>query len=195
MLVTVSGCVTSAGVYETPIGTHLEDVLEASGWSVETEVILVGGYFGSWVRRQDAREMSLSRASLASCGASPGAGVILALPKSACGVKETAEVVDWLSAESSGQCGPCVHGLSSVAACLAQLASPASARRADLGRLLRWCTEIEGRGACRHPDGVIKLVRSCLQVFATEVEAHRSGRCLGSFEGWLPLPATTQQVR
>ncbi|HUY09990.1 MAG TPA: NADH-ubiquinone oxidoreductase-F iron-sulfur binding region domain-containing protein [Candidatus Dormibacteraeota bacterium] len=195
MLVTVSGCVTSAGVYETPIGANLEDILEASGWSVETEVILVGGYFGSWVSRQDAGVKALSRASLASCGASPGAGVILAMPKTACGVKETAEVVDWLAAESSGQCGPCVHGLSAVAACLTRLASPASARRADLGRLLRWCTEIEGRGACRHPDGVIKLVRSCLQVFGPEVEAHRSGRCFGSYEGWLPLPATTQQVR
>jgi NADH:ubiquinone oxidoreductase subunit F (NADH-binding) len=195
MLVTVSGCVSRAGVYEVPIGVQLRDVLDLSGWSGETGVILVGGYFGSWVNRQDAGEKDLSRASLATCGAAPGAGVIVALPKSACGVKETAEVVDWLAAESSGQCGPCVHGLSAVAACLAQLASPASARRADLRRLLRWCTEIEGRGACRHPDGVIKLVRSCLQVFAPEVEAHRSGRCFGSYQGWLPLPATTQPVR
>jgi len=195
MLVTVSGCVTRAGVYEVPIGVQLRDVLDSSGWSGETGVILVGGYFGSWVSRQDATEKDLSRASLATCGAAPGAGVIVALPKSACGVKETAEVVDWLAAESSGQCGPCVHGLSAVAACLGQLASPASARRADLGRLARWCSEIEGRGACRHPDGVIKLVRSCLRVFATEVEAHRSGRCFGSYQGWLPLPATTQQVR
>jgi NADH:ubiquinone oxidoreductase subunit F (NADH-binding) len=195
MLVTLSGCVTRAGVYEVPIGVPLRAVLDLGGWSGETGVVLVGGYFGSWVNRQDAGEQELSRASLATCGAAPGAGVILALPRSACGVKETAEVVDWLAAESSGQCGPCVHGLSAVAACVAQIASPASARRADLGRLLRWCAEIEGRGACRHPDGVIKLVRSCLRVFAPEVEAHRGGRCFGSYQGWLPLPATTQQVR
>ncbi|MGB6771290.1 MAG: NADH-ubiquinone oxidoreductase-F iron-sulfur binding region domain-containing protein [Candidatus Dormiibacterota bacterium] len=195
MLVTVSGCVTRAGVYEVPVGVRLSDVLDSSGWSRETGVVLVGGYFGSWVNRQDAAEKDLSRASLATCDAAPGAGVIVALPESACGVKETAAVVDWLAAESSGQCGPCVHGLSAVAACLAQLASPGTARRADIGRLLRWCNEIEGRGACRHPDGVIKLVRSCLRVFAPEVEAHRSGRCFGSYEGWLPLPATAQQVR
>lgn len=195
MLVTVSGSVARAGVYEAPIGVGLADVLEAAGWSAETDFILVGGYFGSWVTRQDADERALSRASLASSGASPGAGVILALPNSACGIRETAEAVDWLAGASSGQCGPCVHGLAAVAACVTQLASPATAHRADLERLVRWCSEIEGRGACRHPDGVVKLVRSSLHVFASEVEVHRRGRCSGSYEGWLPLPLTGRASR
>jgi hypothetical protein len=39
---------------------------------------------------------------------------------------------------------------------------------------------IQGRGACRHPDGVIRLVRSALDVFSEHVGWHeRHGPCAG----------------
>lgn len=195
MLITVSGSVARPGVYETPIGVGFQKIFAVGGVSEETESVLVGGYFGTWVKRQHALRSVLSRTSLRGSGASPGAGVILALPASACGIRETARVVGWLAGESAGQCGPCVRGLPAVSACLTQLASPATARRADVERLARWCGEIEGRGACRHPDGVVKLVRSCLGVFAAEVEAHRRGGCAGSSEWWLPLPPNAKSGR
>ena len=37
------------------------------------------------------------------------------------------------------------------------------------------CGVIEGRGACRHPDGVMRLVRSALEVFADDFERPRQG--------------------
>jgi hypothetical protein len=41
--------------------------------------------------------------------------------------------------------------------------------------------EIDGRGACRHPDGVVALIRSTLSVFATDADNHARGRaCAGS---------------
>ena len=36
---------------------------------------------------------------------------------------------------------------------------------------------IDGRGSCRHPDGTARLARSALDAFASDVTAHRHGRC------------------
>ncbi|MBL7618367.1 NADH-quinone oxidoreductase subunit E, partial [Frankia sp. AgB1.8] len=39
---------------------------------------------------------------------------------------------------------------------------------------------VGGRGACRHPDGATRLVRTALRVFAADIHAHGDGRCVGS---------------
>ena len=45
-------------------------------------------------------------------------------------------------------------------------------------------------GACHHPDGTVRLVRSALQVFAAEIDHHEQGSCTGTTgRPFLPLPA------
>ena len=44
-----------------------------------------------------------------------------------------------------------------------------------MARLDRRLREVDGRGACRHPDGAVNLVRSALGVFAADVSAHAHG--------------------
>ena len=44
-----------------------------------------------------------------------------------------------------------------------------------MARLERRLREVDGRGACRHPDGAVNLVRSALGVFAADVAAHVHG--------------------
>jgi NADH:ubiquinone oxidoreductase subunit F (NADH-binding) len=60
-----------------------------------------------------------------------------------------------------------------------------------LSRLHRWAGQIEGRGACKFPDGAVRLLRSALTVFDTDVAAHlRRSPCLGSRgPARLPIPA------
>ena len=105
-----------------------------------------------------------------------GAGVLAALPADRCGLTETARVLRYLALQSAGRCGPCLNGLPRMAAAFRSLAAPGAqgAARTDLAR---WSGLIEGRGACHHPDGTVRLVRSALTTFAAELDAHASGFC------------------
>jgi NADH:ubiquinone oxidoreductase subunit F (NADH-binding) len=97
--------------------------------------------------------------------------------------------VRYLALESAGQCGPCLNGLPLIAASLAQLANLQSTPSAR-GDLARWSKLVERRGACHHPDGTVRFLRSALTVFADEVALHEAGRCsAGTYEPFLPIPA------
>ena len=176
LLVTARGAVSRPGVYEAALGSRLDDVVRAAGGLLApASAFLVGGYFGTWIDGTTT-EVELSRQGLAPLGASVGAGLLLAVPSSCCGVVETARLARYLAGQSAGQCGPCVFGLRAIADELGLLARCGTLPQGT-SRLRRWLGEVDGRGACAHPDGVVRLVRSALSVFAGEVERHANGRC------------------
>jgi len=183
-LFTVSGAVHRPGVYEAALGTPLPALLaQAGGVRGEASALLVGGYFGSWVDARHVENLSLLRSDLATVGASLGAGAVVVLPRAACGLDQAARVARYLAGESAGQCGPCFHGLAALAGALEGLVNGGPDTRA---RTVRWLEQVQGRGACRHPDGAVRFVRSSLEVFADEVELHLRGRCSGRRGEFLP---------
>jgi NADH:ubiquinone oxidoreductase subunit F (NADH-binding) len=192
MLITTSGAVAAPGVYEVEAGTTIGTALSLSG-GVRGHVtsVLVGGYFGSWHETSEVTGMPLASAALRRIGAGPGAGVIVALPAEACGLRETARVLSWLAGEGAGQCGPCMFGLPAIAEDFAQLA--AGRPQGQLHeRLHRRLGTVSGRGACAHPDGAVRLARSALSAFAADARAHAAGRpCPPGRSGVsvLPIPA------
>jgi NADH:ubiquinone oxidoreductase subunit F (NADH-binding) len=191
-LVTITGAVRAPGVYELAFGTPMSDLLAAAGGPLEPlQALLVGGYFGTWVEASQATRLRLAREDLRSVGCSLGSGVLIALGESACGLHESARVIAYLAAESAGQCGPCVFGLRAIADAVGALADGVAHPR-ERDRLLRWGTEIRGRGACHHPDGAVRFVESALRVFAEDIEWHRSGRCNAPPAG-LPLGGSAVQ--
>ncbi len=186
MLVTVLGAVREPCVLEIAIGTPIAEVIGlAGGPSAPLQALLIGGYFGTWVSAEQAMRLSFSSAGLAALGASVGAGLIAALPADACGLRETARVARYLAGESAGQCGPCIFGLAAVAG---EIEGIAEGRPADLGKLRRWLGHVDGRGACSHPDGAVRLIRSSLDLFVVELEQHARGWCCGT-RSVLPVPA------
>jgi NADH:ubiquinone oxidoreductase subunit F (NADH-binding) len=187
MLVTLIGALRRPGVYEIEIGRPVGEVLDlAGGLAAPLEALLIGGYFGTWVNPAVAAPLPFSAAGLHALGAGPGAGLVAALPAGACGLAETARVARYLAGESAGQCGPCVFGLASIAG---ELEALAAGRRCDMGRLRRWLGQVDGRGACHHPDGAVHMVRSALEVFGAEISQHARGWCSGTRPpGVLPVP-------
>jgi len=158
MLVTVIGAVREPSVLEIGLGTPVRDILAlAGGPAGPLQAVLLGGYFGSWALAEEVAGQPFSAAGLAGAGAAPGAGLIAALPADACGLAETARVVRYLADSSAGQCGPCLFGLDAVAGQVEQLARGGPD---GLPLLRRWLGQVDRRGACAHPDGAVRLVRS-----------------------------------
>jgi NADH:ubiquinone oxidoreductase subunit F (NADH-binding) len=46
--------------------------------------------------------------ALKAVGGAMGAGIVVMLPDSSCGLAETARVIRYLADENAGQCGPCL---------------------------------------------------------------------------------------
>ena len=173
-LVTVSGAVRIPGVVEVELGTPVDDVVQRCGPTGTLSGYLLGGYGGAWLA-PELGSTPLASAPLARAGATLGVGIVVALPTTSCGIAETARIARWMAGESAGQCGPCVFGLPAIANDLELLAVGRS--DADvLARIDERSRSVVGRGACRHPDGVARMVRSALQVFAADAAAHAAGR-------------------
>jgi NADH:ubiquinone oxidoreductase subunit F (NADH-binding) len=193
-LVTISGAVAAPGVYELAFGTSMTELIDAAGGETEPlRALLVGGYFGTWVGASEAFDLRLAREDLRSVGCTLGAGVLIALGESSCGLHESARVIDYLAHQSAGQCGPCVYGLRAIADSVAAIAD-GLADAHELARVRRWSGEVRGRGACHHPDGATRFVASALSVFADEIDWHRHERC-GARPAGLPLGGPTVRRR
>jgi NADH:ubiquinone oxidoreductase subunit F (NADH-binding) len=205
MLATLHLADARASVAEVPLGAGVAGLLGLNGGPGRragagsevpstfgpVQAVLVGGYHGAWLPAAQAAGLPLANAALRPLGAAVGAGVLAALPADRCGLAETARVARYLGLESAGQCGPCFNGLPRIAAAVTHLAGPRPDHqaRADLER---WAGQVTGRGACHHPDGSVRFIRSALRVFAAEAGLHEQGRCSGTDpRPFLPVPATS----
>ena len=189
-LLSVAGPGATQRVLEVETGLTVDDVLAMAGVDADAcQAVLVGGYFGTWLSTSVARPLRLTHSAVRAAGGALGAGIVVGLPRDRCGLVETSRVATYLAAHNAGQCGPCLNGLPSIAAALHKLAH--GPWREELGVALhRWLTVVPGRGACRHPDGAVRLVGSALQVFAADVARHRQGLpCAArTAPAWLPVP-------
>ena len=192
-LATLVGAVNNPGVYEIECGTRLTDLFAGAG-GVESEIggLLIGGYFGSWLPAHFAGELELSNAALAHHNAAFGCGVVVVLPARACPVAETVRIAIYLATETARQCGPCVHGTAAIARTLHGLAE-GKASSSAFADLERWVTELPGRGACHHPNGLSHFVSTALDTFARQFDDHaRRGPCDAcAAEPVLGVPAMT----
>lgn len=195
VLVTLWGAVRSPGVYEVEHGAPLGALIDAAGGATERlRAVLFGGLAGGWVDGSELAPLTLDNRALAKHGAALGTGALLLLPEHACGLAETRRMLRFLAAEGARQCGPCRNGLPAIADCFEEMLRGNPGARGHK-RLLELAGLIDGRGACTHPDGSARLLRSALRVFAPELEWHtRNGLCPGcAAEPILPLEVPAVQ--
>jgi len=139
--------------------------------------VLVGGYGGQWIT---ATELSRPVTDI-------GAGVFLALPSRVCGLLEVSRVATWMASQTAEQCGPCFKGLPSIADDITKITMDGDRHAYD--RLRFRLGVINGRGACAHPDGVIRFVATAFRVFNHDVRRHLAGNHCPPGPQVLPLPS------
>jgi NADH:ubiquinone oxidoreductase subunit F (NADH-binding) len=178
MLVTLSGPLNKRCVVEAPTGALLTDLIGRFGFSDHRTLraVLIGGYHGSWIPTDALAGIRLSKSALAPLGASPGAGIVHALGADECGLARTADIVGYLADQSARQCGPCLNGLPRLSGLFDDLAY-GGVDDLVVDEIHGMIDLIDGRGACRHPDGTARLARSALDTFASDITHHRQGRC------------------
>ena len=170
-LVSVTGAVRHPIVLEVSLGTPLREILASAEADTNPQAVLLGGYGGSWLAGEHL-DLGYCNEELGLHGVVTGAGVIVVLPRNACGVVETWRVVRWMANESARQCGPCAFGLPALGEDLKHLSTASRDPLGAFKRLEERLGEIDGRGACRHPDGVVRFVRSALSVFEHDFNNH-----------------------
>jgi NADH:ubiquinone oxidoreductase subunit F (NADH-binding) len=193
-LITLSGDLDGRGVYEIPFGVPLAEVLRASGGTTQPQAVLIGGYAGTWISGQTAAQLTLDGASLGRVNASLACGAITVVGPRSCGLRTTADITRWMAGQSAGQCGPCAHGLPAIADAVDGLVGGDRGHRWEK-QLRRWLDMVEGRGACHHPDGTVRMVRSALTTFAAEIDNHRRHRACQARPAALPTAAPKRSRR
>ena len=172
--------VATAGRAAT-LGSAIATARASAGLGPEfPSAVLLGGYGGQWVPWPIAASLPTDERALRGRGFSLGAGVIAPLPEDACGVAETASILQYLADQSAKQCGPCMFGLPAISNLVQQLAfdrmKPSHWRRMET-----YLAQLGRRGACAHPDGAMRMLKSALTTFADDIRSHAAtGRCLHS---------------
>lgn len=149
-LVTASGAVARPGVYEVPQAWTVAELASAVGVVGDPDLVITGGWHGTWMLTRHLARVPLHRDRLADVGARWGAGAFVWLPPQVRPQRALGQVTRWLAAESAGQCGPCVAGL------------PALAAAVEHGSVTHQLSDVDGRGLCSHPSATAAAVRSAL---------------------------------
>ena len=189
-LLTVTGRWAEPRIVEVPLGVPMGQFLGLdAGNSHGVQGVLLGGYGGGWLPTAQALAMPLTEEEARRHGSSLGAGVLALLPSGVCPLSEVGRVVRYMEGQGAGQCGPCVNGLDSLARSLELLAYKPGSLRGGVPLILATCDLVDGRGACAHPDGVARFVRTALSVFGDHAQLHlQRGPCHGGTHPFLPVP-------
>jgi NADH:ubiquinone oxidoreductase subunit F (NADH-binding) len=173
-LVTLSGSLPASGVLEATPTTTVADLVQRAGGPLELpRAVLVGGYGGSWLDWATAAPLTLARLDDL---VGLGAGLLHVLGAGSCPVQEVGAITDYLASQSAGQCGPCMFGLPALALDWRELGEARTAAAA-WQRLHRRLPVVEGRGACRHPDGAVRQLATAVRTFGGHLQQHQAGTC------------------
>jgi NADH:ubiquinone oxidoreductase subunit F (NADH-binding) len=175
-LLTLSGACRNPGLYEVPLGSIVDDVIEATGgFDGEPRGALMGGFFGGVIGPR-FRTLPLSYPVLRAEGTGLGCGAIRVLGEDDCAVQVADEVMEFFEANNARQCGPCIRGTLAMSTVLNHLTS-GTASEEELEKLKGWSSSLRHRGACAHLDGAANLAATLFLEFPTEVNEHGSFPC------------------
>ena len=178
-LMSLSGNVQRPGNYELPVTATFRDLIEGCGGGIAGGRALkcfIPGGSSAPILMPDGLDVQIAIETCAAAGTMAGSGAVIVIDDRTCMVQLALRVADFYRHESCGKCTPCREGTRWTVELLKRIeAGAATSDEIDL--LLDVCDRIEGKCLCPLGDACAMPVRSYLQHFRHEFEAHLGGGC------------------
>lgn len=167
----VSGKVHRPGVYEYPLGTPLETVLEAAGGVAgNLKAVIVGGLSVPVLTAAEASRLKLDYDSCVKAGTMLGSGGIMVMNDTVSIPRVALRAIKFYAHESCGQCTPCREG-SAVVKRLLQGIVGGQGRPDDLDTILSICDTVIGSTLCPTGDAWGMPIAAMVRKFRAEFES------------------------
>ena len=170
----LSGNVERPGNYELPLGTTLRELIYDAGGGIpggrSLKAIIPGGSSVP-VFTPDEIDTPADFDSIQAAGSFLGSAAIIVVDDRACMVQLALRAEKFYMHESCGKCTPCREGTRWMVQLLEKIES-GRAEHADLDLLRGICNRIEGRSLCALGDFAVWPVRSYIDRYRAEFEAH-----------------------
>ncbi|MEJ7725423.1 MAG: NADH-ubiquinone oxidoreductase-F iron-sulfur binding region domain-containing protein [Actinomycetes bacterium] len=174
---TLSGDVDRPGVTEQPMGLTMRALVDDIGGGAahgQVKAVIPGASGALLTSAQlDTR---LDFDSMRAIGSGLGSAGFVVYDDSACIVAAVLVFARFLAIESCGQCPACKQGTLAIAETLAKI-ERGEGSEPDLATLRSKCGTVTGGQRCALPTGATQLVRSALEAFPEEIEAHLGHPC------------------
>ena len=170
----ISGHVRRPGVYELPLGTPLQEIIEQHAGGVSTgrpiKAIIPGGV-SMPVLTADAIGIRMDHDSLQKAGSLLGTGGIVLMDDSICPVRVAAVIARFFRHESCGQCTQCREGTAFLYKLLRRI-DQGDGRMEDLQTIQSVCGFMEGGTICVLSDAAAWAAGGFLKRFRADFERH-----------------------
>jgi NADH-quinone oxidoreductase subunit F len=173
----LSGNIERPGNYELPLGTTLRELIYDVGGGIPNrralKAIIPGGSSVP-VFTPDEIDTPADFDSIQAAGSFLGSAAIIVVDDRACMVQLALRAEKFYMHESCGKCTPCREGTRWMVSLLEKIES-GRAGHSDLDLLRNVCDRVEGRSLCALGDFAVWPVRSYIDKYREEFEAHIDG--------------------
>jgi NADH-quinone oxidoreductase subunit F len=169
-----SGHLTRPGNYELELGLPLKDIIYdvcggiPDGRALRT--VIPGGSSTAFLTA-DELDCPTTYEGLAEAGSSLGTASPIVMDESTCILRAMRRIAQFYAHESCGQCVQCREGTAWVTKILRRI-EDGDGRMEDIDTLYQLCEQLTGRTICVLADSVVFPLRSSLDKFRDEYEAH-----------------------
>jgi NADH-quinone oxidoreductase subunit F len=180
-LFAVSGHVQQAKVLELPMGVTLREIIyEHCGGIKDGKKIkgIIPGGVSTPVLPPSMLDHPMDFLKHPEHGNLLGSGAIIVMDEDTCMVKTAHRIAEFFKHESCGKCTPCREGTAWLTQTLARVEQGNGTER-DIPLLLDVADNIGGKCFCALGDGAALSVKSFINTYRAEFEAHISeGKCV-----------------
>jgi len=170
----MAGDVKNTGLIEVPFGITLREIIYDVGGGIKGDkkfkAVQTGGPMGGCLP-ENYLDLPMDYEALAEAGSILGSGGLVAMDEDTCMVDIARFFMEFTQDESCGKCTPCRVGTRRILEILTKICD-GKGKPEDLDTLRQLCDQINENSLCGLGKGAPNPVKSTLEHFLDEYEAH-----------------------